>query len=216
MGVMAVTAQTYDPSVVLATLHDHPENPRRGDDPSVSRSIDRNGWYGAIIVQKSTRQILAGHTRRRALADAGVVTGPVIWVDCDDDTATAILLADNRTAELAEWDDEALVALLGVMPDVTAVGFTEADLTALTHKIEAQRVGDVNASAEWDAAGMPGYDSEERAGAYRCTVTFETDADADRFFDQIDHPKAKRFWWPQSDGYIGTLSSARVVAEQAQ
>jgi hypothetical protein len=132
---MPVTAQRYEPDADLAQLRDHPRNPRRGDDSSVAASLDRNGWYGAIIAQQSTRQILAGHTRRRVLTSTGEQRGPVIWVDCDDETATRILLADNRTAELASWDTEALAALLGEIPDLMGTGYDAEAFDALVRDL---------------------------------------------------------------------------------
>lgn len=130
-----VNSQRYEPDADLAALCDHPRNPRRGDDASVAASIDRNGWYGAIVAHEATGQILAGHTRRRALTAAGVTRGPVLWVDCDDETALRILLADNQTAALASWDDEELAALLGDVGDLTGTGFGEADLERIIDEL---------------------------------------------------------------------------------
>jgi hypothetical protein len=107
-----MSGQHYEADVAIAMLHDHPRNPRRGIDQVVAESIDANGFYGAIVVQRSTGYILAGHTRRRALIANGIENAPVIWVDCDDDTALRILLADNQTAALAEWDDRMLLEVL--------------------------------------------------------------------------------------------------------
>jgi len=131
--------QRYDPAAVLAALRDHPANPRRGDDAVVAGSVAANGFYGAIVAQEHTGYILAGHTRRRVLAEAGQVTGPVLWVDVDDETAKRILLADNRTAELASWDDEALVELLAAQAataeGLAGTGFTAEALAALSAEL---------------------------------------------------------------------------------
>lgn len=132
---MPVNGQRYEPDADLSQLNDHPRNPRSGDDSAVSTSIDRNGWYGAIIAQAGTSLILAGHTRRRALTAAGQQRGPVMWVDCDDETALRILLADNRTAELAHWDDEALASLLSDMDALEGSGFEPKDLDNLLHSL---------------------------------------------------------------------------------
>ena len=128
--------QRYDPDADLATLRDHPRNPRRGDDDAVAGSLDANGWYGVIVAQTSTRRILAGHTRRRTLQAGGVTHAPVVWVDVDDDRAEAILLADNRTAELAAWDLDGLAAILGdraaTVSGLAGTGFTVDDLLVLS------------------------------------------------------------------------------------
>jgi ParB-like chromosome segregation protein Spo0J len=122
-------AQRYDADAPLAELVEHPDNPRSGDDEAVAESIDVNGFYGAIIAQASTRRILAGHTRRRNLLDAGATTGPVLWLDVDDVRARKILLADNRSAELAQWIPGKLADVLAAMgADIEGSGFTVADV----------------------------------------------------------------------------------------
>lgn len=215
---MPVNGQRYEPDADLDALLDHPRNPRRGDDSSVAASIDRNGWYGAIVAQQSTGQILAGHTRRRALQKAGETRGPVIWLDCDDETALRILLADNRTAELAVWDEAELLSLLtSVTPDeLSAVGFTVDDMEALQRKIDTESAGQVDYSAEWENAGMPGYASEDKNGAYQTSIHFKTDEDADEFFRRLGRPRSKRWWWPEPDGYVGLLSDVAVSATGAE
>lgn len=90
----------------------HPENPREGDIGAIVTSIRKNGWFGAIVAQKSTGYVLAGNHRLQAAKICGIKEVPVYWVDCDDERAKAILLADNKTAELASWNDHALLELL--------------------------------------------------------------------------------------------------------
>ena len=90
----------------------HPENPRQGDIGAIITSIEHNGWYGTVVAQKSTGYVLAGNHRLLAARSVGIDTVPVYWVDVDDATAKRILLADNRTAELASYDDERLAELL--------------------------------------------------------------------------------------------------------
>lgn len=111
-------AQEFDPAINIAMLHEHPENPRIGDDAAVSESIDENGWWGAILVQRSTGFILGGNTRFRVMKEAGETDIPGFWIDCDDTTAKKILLADNRTSDLAFYDDAALVSLLQSVKEV--------------------------------------------------------------------------------------------------
>ena len=59
----------FEERVPLASLKRHPDNPRRGDVKAIALSINKNGFYGAVIVQRSTRYILAGN--HRADADLG-------------------------------------------------------------------------------------------------------------------------------------------------
>jgi ParB-like chromosome segregation protein Spo0J len=103
--------QTLD-AVAVDQLQPHPQNPRRSDVGAVSASIEANGFYGAVLAQRSTRRIIAGHGRWQAARELGASTVPVIWLDVDDDRALRILIADNRTPELAVWDGDELTELL--------------------------------------------------------------------------------------------------------
>lgn len=96
----------------LDTVRPHPRNPRQGDTGAIHQSIEANGFYGAIIAQKSTGFILAGNHRWQAARQAGATEIPITWVDVDDDHALRILLADNRTNDLATYDDAALAEIL--------------------------------------------------------------------------------------------------------
>jgi ParB-like chromosome segregation protein Spo0J len=98
--------------VSVGALREHELNPRSGDVGAIFESIEANGFYGGIVVQKSSAKILAGNHRFRAAIEAGAEFVPVHWVDCDDDRALRILLADNRTNDVASYDEPALANLL--------------------------------------------------------------------------------------------------------
>lgn len=96
----------------LAELKEHPENPRQGDVGAIHTSVEANGWYGALTVQKSTGYILTGNHRKKERVARGMTRVPIIELDVDDATALRILLGDNRTADLASYDDAKLLELL--------------------------------------------------------------------------------------------------------
>lgn len=107
-----VIPHEFEDDVDVTSLKPHPSNPREGDVGAIHTSIDALGFYGAVLAQKSTRRILAGHHRLLAARESGIETLPVIWLDVDDDVARAILISDNRTGELATWNDPMLLATL--------------------------------------------------------------------------------------------------------
>jgi len=106
------TPTTDIATVPIDDLIRHPETPRRGDIPAISASIEVNGWYGTVVAQSSTRHVLAGNHRLEAARRLGMTDLPVHWLDVDDATARRIMLADNRTSDLATYDDAVLVQLL--------------------------------------------------------------------------------------------------------
>jgi hypothetical protein len=140
---MKVIDQEFDPAIDIDSIKEHPENPRRGDDRAVGESIDRNGFFGGILIQKSTGYVIAGNTRYRVLSNEGVASIPGFWVDCDDETATRIMLADNRTSDLAFYDDEALFALLKGLVDsegLDGTGYDRAAYELLLQSVESDTI----------------------------------------------------------------------------
>lgn len=99
-------------NVPVARLREHPANPRQGDVGAVSESIEANGFFGALVVQRSTGYVLAGNHRLKAARALGMDTVPVFYVDVDDEAAMRILLADNRTSDLGDYDRAGLAQLL--------------------------------------------------------------------------------------------------------
>lgn len=98
-------------AAVESLIH-HPDNPNQGDVGAITESIRANGFVDPLIVQQSTRYVLSGNHRLEAARALGMGTVPVVWVDCDPDRAIRIMLALNRTRDLASYDDDRLAATL--------------------------------------------------------------------------------------------------------
>jgi ParB-like chromosome segregation protein Spo0J len=123
--------QTYD-VVPIDQLSQHPDNPRKGDVELIASSIDANGFYGAVIAQRSTGHVLAGNHRLLAARARDIEHLPVVWVDVDDDRALRIMAVDNRSNDVAEYDEQRLIELLqGFDHDYRGTGFTETELAAM-------------------------------------------------------------------------------------
>lgn len=121
--------------VPIADLLLHPRNINDSDIGAIHESIESVGFYGAVIVQRSTRFVLAGNHRLRAAQAHGMESVPVIWVDVDDEQALRIMLADNRTAELATRDEQGLADLLQELAatphGLAGIGYDDEDLANL-------------------------------------------------------------------------------------
>ncbi len=127
------------PAVVLRTeeidvgeLSEYPGNARRGNVEVVRDSLRVNGQYKPIVVQQSTGYVLAGnHTLRAARAEEWP-TILTTFVECDDDTARRINLVDNRSNDLASYDDQALADMLGELGgEYEGTGFDQDSMDAL-------------------------------------------------------------------------------------
>jgi len=127
-------------------LTTHPGNPRRGDLASVKASIEVNGFYGTIVAQRSSGYVLAGNHRLMAARELGMEQVPVVWVDCDDTRARAILAADNRTSELGGFDSEALAQLLEglrIEDALEGTGYSDGDINALIARLDDDPFGEI-------------------------------------------------------------------------
>jgi ParB/RepB/Spo0J family partition protein len=101
--------QTID----IDSIQAHPKNVRQGDIGAISESLKAHGQYRPIVVDERTGQILAGnHTWKAAKALGWSQIQASIIETKDDDEALRILLADNRTTDLASYDEAELANLL--------------------------------------------------------------------------------------------------------
>jgi hypothetical protein len=115
----------------VSTLKEYPNNARRGDVSVLVESLKVNGQYRPIIVQTSTNYVLAGNHLLRASKQLGWEKINVVFIDCDDEKALKIVLADNRTADLGDYNEELLKSLLESLDDFNGTGYTEEDLAEL-------------------------------------------------------------------------------------
>lgn len=85
-------------------------NPRRNDAAVeyVANSLKEFGWKQPVVIDKDG-VIIAGHTRHKAALQLGMKTIPCLMADdLTPEQVKAYRLADNKVAELAGWDFEAL------------------------------------------------------------------------------------------------------------
>lgn len=142
---MTICNEGYE-LVPLDRVAPHPRNAKRGNVEAIRASIERNGFYGAIVVQRRTGQILVGNHRWKAAKQAGLPEVPVLWVDVDAATEKRLLLVDNRTSELGAYDDEALAELLQQVQaeagHLEGTGYEESDLEKLLGSLMPEADGE--------------------------------------------------------------------------
>jgi ParB-like chromosome segregation protein Spo0J len=131
---MKILEQDYK-LVPIDTVRPHPRNPRAGDIDIIEESIEENDFYGACLVQKSTGFILIGNHRWKAAKQLDAEQIPIFEVDVDDNHAERILLADNRTSDVATYVDALLADILTQRREdgrgLKGTGFTDDALDAL-------------------------------------------------------------------------------------
>lgn len=116
-------------SVAINKIIPYEKNPRKNDVAvdAVAASIKEFGFKIPILLDKNGT-IIAGHTRLKAAMKLGLKEVPCIYADdLNEEQVKALRLADNKTAELADWDFDLLNdELLDIIDiDMTSFGFEE-------------------------------------------------------------------------------------------
>jgi ParB-like chromosome segregation protein Spo0J len=128
--------------VSIDDLLPYPGNARKGDVERIKESIEVNGFYAPLVVQRSTGHVLVGNHRMKAARELKYAKLPVIYVDVDDTAARKIVLADNRTSDDASYDTDLLLELLTDLPDLEGTGYSHEDLDALAGIEQLPEPGD--------------------------------------------------------------------------
>lgn len=114
----------------------HPEN----QIAILAKVIKNFGWQQPIVVD-GDGTIIAGHARRLAALSLGQTEVPVVVASHLTPEQTRLLrIADNRTAELAGWEEDLLSIELDALKqfeeiDLTLTGFNEAQLKRYTQRM---------------------------------------------------------------------------------
>ena len=121
----------------IATIRPYDKNPRINDGAvdAVAASLKQFGFRQPIVVD-SDGVIVCGHTRWKAAQKLGLAKVPVhVATDLSPEQVRAYRLADNKTAELAEWDMDLLPIELKDLQaadfDLSMLGFDEDELAKL-------------------------------------------------------------------------------------
>ncbi len=102
-------------AVPCADLARDPANARRHPEANLEAlkgSLRAYGQRKPVVVDRRTGILEAGNGTLQAALDLGWSHLAAVFVDDDAMTAAGFSIADNRTAELAEWDRDALDRLL--------------------------------------------------------------------------------------------------------
>lgn len=144
-SALAHIAESLRPlAVPLADLKPDPANARLHPDrnlAAIEASLRVYGQRKPVVVRREGMVVEAGNGTLEAAKRLGWTHLAVVLVDDDPITATGYAIADNRTAELAAWDEEALGRLLGELQaeeiDLESLGWTDAELKQLLGAVPA-------------------------------------------------------------------------------
>ncbi len=128
-------------AVPLADLNLDPANARTHPEKNlaaIKASLAQFGQRKPIVVQKRGMIVRAGNGTVMAAKALGWTEIAAVVLDDDNATAAQFAIADNRSSELAGWDDEVLATILQSMDAAQreAIGFDQPDLDALLKALD--------------------------------------------------------------------------------
>ena len=125
----------------VSSLKPWQDNPRLNDHAvdAVARSIKSFGFNVPILCDQNST-IIAGHTRWKAAKKLGMKSVPVLVLEMTETQRKAYSVADNKTAQIAEWDypqlREVLEELRCDQIDLSSLGYSASELDALLREEE--------------------------------------------------------------------------------
>ena len=129
----------YDKLVKVEELVPHPKNPNAHPQSQIkilAQNIRYHGWRHPISVSRLSGFVVAGHGRLEAAKELGASIVPVEYQDfATEDNELAVLVGDNRLAELSSIDLNGLQDIIDGFKetnfDTVLAGYDPADLEAL-------------------------------------------------------------------------------------
>ncbi|EME69908.1 modification methylase DpnIIB [Paramagnetospirillum caucaseum] len=138
-----------------------------GQVAQIAASIVEFGWTNPVLAD-SQGNVIAGHGRLAAAKSLGLDTVPVVLLDhLTEAQRRAYILADNKLALNAGWDEETLAAELHALNgdgyDLGIIGFSDEELEALMAPLDDEDTGQGDGAGE-DEAPEPPADPVTRPG----------------------------------------------------
>jgi hypothetical protein len=127
-------------AVPIDEVREREKNPRRGNLDAIKESLEVNGQYRPVVVNKRTGEVLAGNHTLKAAKALGWPEIAATFVDADEEQAARIVLIDNRANDLAEYDDRELADLLESLPSLDGTGYAAEDLSAILRDLGAAAI----------------------------------------------------------------------------
>ncbi len=117
-------------------------NPRNNAETvdKLMRSIKEFGFNTPIVVN-SDGVVITGHARLKACRKLGYKEVPCVVVDLTDEQAKKYRIADNKIAELSEWDEQQLYKELqeiGSAIDLEDIGFSDDEIQSVLGAMSAE------------------------------------------------------------------------------
>lgn len=165
-------------AVLVSSIDLDPANARLhpADNLSALRgSLRTFGQRKPVVVNRRTNTVEAGNGTLTAARELGWTHIAAVFVDDDPNTAAGFAVSDNRSAELATWDQAALDSLLN------AVETEDPDLQRMLEALTAEQA-EAEPSGEKEPPGENGFEYSQQ---FAVIVQCETEAEQRRIYEKL-------------------------------
>lgn len=162
---------------------------RKHDVDRIAKSLLDHGWH-SVIVAGPDGEVLVGNGRWKAARKLGLKEVPVLSVPDEGVEAVNRMIADNRSAELSEWNVDHLVDIIrdyGV--EIVREQHIE-DIVGDALKDLDEIVGQVNLTSDPFAAGAS--TEPEKKGPFGRGESTDYRQDEKVFFFEVSVPKSDK------------------------
>lgn len=167
----------------------------------IAASIREFGFTNPILIDEQNT-VIAGHGRLLAADFLSLSKVPSIRLTgLTDEQRQAYVIADNKLALNAAWDEEMLKQEIETLQmldfDLDLIGFSDSEIASLFLE---QEEGANNAEEEW--TNMPEFDQPDNTSYRHVIVHFDNQDDVKEFFSiigQSSTDKTKSIWYPEID-----------------
>ena len=193
--------QTY-----IKELIKDPDNARSHGErniQAIEQSLAAFGQQKPIVINKEDT-IIAGNGTLQAARQIGWETIQVVRTELPEHEQRAFAIADNRSAEMATWDEEVLAKTIEQLAGIDQVipkqlGFDDSEIERLMKRLEEEE--------ELEAPDWANTDSEDsEAGVQKVMLTFTTSE-----FEQFEHCIGML---KESHGIVDTTSAVIAAIEE--
>jgi DNA modification methylase len=131
----------WRPRTELVPYKNNPRTHSKNQIRQIARSIEEFGFTNPVLIDRGGN-IIAGHGRVKAAENLGLERVPTLCLeDMTEKQKRAYIIADNRLAENADWDEELLALefeeLLHLDIDLTLTGFDMGEIDLIIGNDEA-------------------------------------------------------------------------------
>lgn len=180
-----IKVYSHAPLIDIHAVREHPDNTRQGDTGAVVEAIKAHGFYGQIEVNATNGYTVMGNTRLRAMLALGCKEIPADVRPLTEREERENLISDNRTSDLASYDEQGhadfLAAMAAEPAGLDGTGWSGDELDDFRSALQRTQNRPLGEPTAHSLSGL----------AYRIVITCNGEREQQELLDRL-----------QSEGYV--------------